>query len=179
MAFRGGLFVALLLLLAFDFWRMPAAVLADIRGTRSASPALAAFLAGSSQYQNAIIVPEPDFMLESLPYYSDATIYLPREGRYGNTVAWTTDSRAQMTLGELLRIARAVQADAGRPVLLVLAPLDLDRGSGERKYLYGKVFTWTPAEVEEFRNTTTEVALFEASETDEDYQVFALSGPTR
>jgi hypothetical protein len=177
-AFRGGLFGAVLLLLAFDLWRMPVAVLADIRGTRSASPQLAAFLAGSPQYHNAIIVPEPDFMLESLPYYSDATIYLPREGRYGNTVAWTTDSRAQMTLGELLRIGRAVQADSGRPVLLVLAPLDLDRGSGERKYLYGKVFTWTRAELDELRNTTTQVALLEASETDEDYQVFALNGTT-
>ena len=42
--------------------------------------------------------------------------------------------------------------------------------------MYGKVFSWTAAEAEKFRNATTLLGEFDASEGDEDYRVFLLAG---
>src|SRR5262245_45835284 len=42
--------------------------------------------------------------------------------------------------------------------------------------MYGKVFSWTAAEAEEFRNATTLLREFDASEGDENYRVFLLAG---
>ena len=175
LVFRGGLYGSVLLLVLFDVSRAPGMVRADIAGTRSASPALATFLNGSPELQDAILVPEPDFAMESLPYYAANPIYLPREGRFATTVSWTSASKPRLTLGEVLQTARAVRSKSNRPVLIVLAPLDLDRGAGEQKYFYGKVFTWSAGEVEEFRNATTLLGEFDATAGDEDFQVFALT----
>jgi len=38
------------------------------------------------------------------------------------------------------------------------------------------VFSWTAAEAEQFRNATTPLREFNASESDEDYRVFVLTG---
>ena len=152
-------------------------VWSDIAGTKSASEGFGKFLNGSPQFRDAVIVPEPDFAMESLPYYADNQIYLPREDRFGTTVSWTSASRARLTLGELLQAARDVRTRTGKPVLIVLGQMKLDGGPGEQKYMYGKVFSWTAAEVQEFRNVTTPVREFEASESDEDYRVFVLNSP--
>jgi hypothetical protein len=75
-----------------------------------------------------------------------------------------------------LEAARDVRSRTGSPVLIVLEPLNLDGGAGEQKYMYGKVFSWTAAEAAEFRNTTTLLREFDASEGDENYRVFLLAG---
>jgi len=174
--FQGGLYGAVLVLVLTQLSRTPQLLRADILGARSASKAFGEFLNHSTQFQNAVIVPEPDYNVESLPYYADNQVYLPREGRFGKTVSWTSASKAHLTLGELLEAARDVRSRTGSPVLIVLEPLNLDSGAGEQKYMYGKVFSWTAAEAEEFRNATTLLREFDASEGDEDYRVFLLAG---
>ena len=91
-------------------------------------------------------------------------------------MSWTRASKAHLTLGELLQAARDVRSRTGSPVLIVLEPLNLDSGAGEQSYMYGKVFSWTAAEAEKFRNATTRLREFDASEGDEDYRVFLLAG---
>ena len=174
--FQGGLYGAVLVVVLTQLSRTPQLVRADIIGARSASKAFGEFLNHSTQFQNAVIVPEPDYNVESLPYYADNQVYLPRESRFGKTVSWTSASKAHLTLGELLQAARDVRSRTGSPVLIVLEPLNLDGGAGEQKYMYGKVFSWTAAEAEEFRNATTLLREFDASEGDEDYRVFLLAG---
>ncbi len=174
--FRGGLYGAVLVLVLTQLGRTPRLVWADITGTRSASKAFGEFLRQSPEFQNAVIVPEPDFTAESLPYYAGNQIYFPRERRFGTTVSWTSASKSHLTLGELLQAARDLRARSTNPVLIVLAPINLDGGDGEQKYMYGKVFSWTAAEAEEFRNATTPLREFNASESDEDYRVFVLTG---
>jgi hypothetical protein len=173
--FRGGLYAALLLLILVDVSKAPRIVRADITGARSSSRSLGEFLIGSAEYREAVIVPEPDFMLESLPYYAGNAIYLPRERRFSTTVSWTTDSRLQLSISELLRDARAVQTRTGKAVLIVLGSMNPERDPpGESKSMYGKVFTWSAAELDQFRDSTTFVVEFSASEGDEDYRVYAL-----
>ena len=171
---RGGLFGALLVLVLFDLGRAPRRVWADITGTRSASEAFGVFLRESPQFHDAVIVPEPAFSMESLPYYAGNRIYLPREARFGTTVSWTTASKEHLTLGEMLRAARAVRSGSGRPVLIVLSPTTLDRDAGQKMIAYGKVFSWTAEETAQFRSATSLLRDFDASEGDEDYRVFVL-----
>ena len=174
--FGGGL-CALLVLVLFDLGRAPRKIWADITGTKSASEAFGVFLRESTQFHDAVIVPEPGTRMESLPYYASNQIYLPREARFATTVSWTSASEAHLTLGKLLRVARDVRSASGRPVLIVLPPNVPDHGAGEHKYSSGQVFSWTVAEVAEFRSATRLVQEFDASEGDEDYTVFVLDGP--
>jgi len=176
LVFRGGLYGALLSLLALDVMRAPGVIRADIAEARSASRAFGAFLTASAQYRDAVIVAEPDFMMESLPFYASNPIYLPRERRFSPTVSWTTASQAHLTLGDVLAAAREVGAGGARPVLIVLPPLDLS-DEGEQRYMYGKVFTWNAEEAEAFQAATTPVGKFTASQGDEDYVVYALARP--
>jgi len=173
--FRCGLYLAVLLLIVVDLARAPRFVWGDIAGERSSSRALGEFLNESVEHADAVIVPEPDFMLESLPYYADHPIYLPRERRFSRTVSWTTDSSLSLSLGELLSAARDVRTRSGRDVLIVLGSNANLNGPGEQRYMYGKVFSWTAAEADEFRSSTSLVAEFRASEGDEDYRVYALT----
>ena len=63
----------------------------DVGAEQSSNKALGAFLAGAEAHREAIIVPEPDYLLESLSYYAKNKIYLVREDRFGSSVSLTTD----------------------------------------------------------------------------------------
>lgn len=171
LALRGGL-GSLLALVLLDVMRAPGLIGGDITEARSASEAFGEFLTGSPQYRDAVVVAEPAFMMEALAYYAPNRLFLPREGRFGAVVSWTTASRSRLTLGEVLAAARSVAQTTRRPVLIVLQPVDLS-APGEQRYMYGKVFTWSGAEIEAFERETTRVAAFTAT-SDERYVVYAL-----
>ncbi|MGE4092758.1 MAG: hypothetical protein AB7G75_18145, partial [Candidatus Binatia bacterium] len=138
--FNMGLYVAMLFLIVGQVAKTKSAVWTDISLERSSSKALGEFLNRSETYREAVIVPEPDFLLESLPYYAKNRIYLPREHRFGSTVSWTTEANPRLSLGELLSVARGIKAHYGQPVLIVLGHWDVHKyKSGERKYAYHKV----------------------------------------
>jgi hypothetical protein len=61
------------------------AVRVDVAHQMSSSKALGAFLNAEPSLRDAILVPEPDYYIESLPYYAHNPIYLARERRFGNT----------------------------------------------------------------------------------------------
>jgi len=174
--FKAGLYAGILMLIIANVGEARHLVLSDMRMERSSSKAFGAFLRESDQYREAVIVAEPDYMMESLPYYAGNPIYIARERRYGDTVAWTTASRATLTLGELLASARDVRStQAGRPVLIVLAwNLDRRSAAGEREYIYGRVFGWTAEDLADFRQSTDLVAEFDAAYGDENYRVYVL-----
>ena len=117
----------------------------DIRLEMSSSKAFGEFLQ-DPQYRDAILLPEPDYLIESVAYYADNDIYLPREGRFSKTVSWTTDSSALLSMEDLLAKARELQSTYGRPVLIVLGHFDLDLSqAGELKYSYNKHLPGIPA----------------------------------
>ena len=171
--FRGGL-AAVVVLIVSDVARAPRFIRADLAGERSASRAFGEFLNGSGTYRDAVLVPEPGFILEALPYYAGNAVYLPRESRFGKTVSWA-NSRRTLSLSELLSAARELRRRSDAAVLIVLSSLDTDlaRG-GKKKYLYGETFSWSDAEAREFQDSTTIVGEFRAFDGDESYRVFAL-----
>jgi hypothetical protein len=173
--FNVGLYAAMLTLIVGNIVESRNAVWADVTREHSSSKAFGEFLNRSGTYRNAIIVPEPDFFLESLPYYAKNVMYLPRERRFGTTVSWTTESTYRLSLGELLSSAREIKTRYGQPVLIVLGGWDLDRDTpGEKKYIYNKVFSWNTDEIAEFNRSTISVAAFTGAYGDENYRVYAI-----
>jgi len=173
--FNMGLYVAMLTLIVWNVAKTKNTVWTDISLEMSSSRAFGEFLNRSETYRDAIIVPEPDFLIESLPYYAPNRIYLPREHRFGTTVSWTTEANYRLSLGELLSVARGIKTRYGQSVLIVLGHWDVDKyKSGEKKYSYNKVFSWNTNESADFNESTIFVREFKSLHGDENYSVYTI-----
>jgi|CXWL01.1.fsa_nt_gi hypothetical protein len=172
--FSVGLYGALPLLILAGVYK-DRAIRVDVDLEMSSSKAFGAFLAASPEYRDAILVPEPDFAMESVLYYARNRVSFPRERRFGTTVTWSTVAAADLSLGQLVTHARNLKAQHGRPVLLVLghAATAID-ATGDIEYSYNKRFTWNAGEHMDFEQSTTPVAEFLNSVRDEKYWVYAV-----
>jgi hypothetical protein len=151
------------------------AIWVDINKELSSSKALGTFLVQSPVYHDAIIVPESDYLIESLRYYAPNDIYLPREHRFSSTVNWTTVGDSNLTLGQLITTARELQAYYDRPALIVFSHTELFHNmSGQISFSYNKLFTWSVADYLDAENSLQVVAKFTDGISDENYVVFAL-----
>jgi hypothetical protein len=147
----------------------------DISHAMSSSKALGAFLHSNAELREAILVPEPDYYLESLPYYAENPIYLTREGRFGKNASWSSANAQQLSLGELMAEARQLKMRYRRPVLVILGHPGLStEQAGEAAMFYRKRFTWTAAEREELERSFILVAEFWDAYSDENYSVYAV-----
>ncbi len=174
--FRTGYFVAIPIIILAGVFQMRGTAWRDIRMEQSSSKALGDFLNSDPSFRNAILIPEPDYTIESVAYYAENEIYLPREQRFSKTVSWTTESRIYLSLGELMATARDLQIRYGKPVLIILGHFGADFSRpGEIHYSYNKIFTWDSTSGADFRNNTVFLAEFKHSlDEDERYQVYAL-----
>ena len=123
---------------------------------RSRSADFAAFLADRPDLRNAVVIADPDFLLETLPYYLKNETYLLREQQYGNVVTFTNKARLKLQLDDVLQAARTIRDTRGKPVVILLMQR-LD-GTAERNYLYGRglwTLTTTPAQVQSFLSATS------------------------
>jgi hypothetical protein len=150
----------------------------DMRLEVSAGKAFGAFLNGSEMYRDAILVPEPDYLIESLPYYAQNKIYLPREHRFGTVVFFTEAADGRLSLGELLSVARDLQSRNGRPALIVFGHPDVpwagtEHAAGQIDYSYNKTLSWTTGDLVDAAKSLTLVAEFESA-GDEQYRVYAI-----
>jgi hypothetical protein len=173
--FNAGLYIAMFVLILGNIAVGKTIIIDDITMERSSNEAFGEFLSSSLTYQDAIIVPEPDYLLESLPYYAPNLMYLPREQRFGTTVSWTTEAKAHLSLGELLSTAHTLKTRSDQPVLIVIGHMDFGTDeSGKQKFSYNKVFAWNEEEFAEFEETATLVAVFDAAYGDENYRVYEI-----
>ncbi len=168
-------FSALTILLIGNLLLTPPIVTKEINTPASASKQFGEFLSGSPRYQNAIILPEPDYMMESLPYYADNSIYFPREDRFGKTVSWADDGETFLSLGELIAIGEDLKAAYNQEILIAIGHWDIDLTQpGEEVYSYNKVFHWDAAELTAFQSKTELVIEFTPAFTGEKYRVYRL-----
>lgn len=150
-------------------------VIADIKYERSASKSFCAYLSNSQEYYEAILLPEPDYLLESVPYYCNNDIYFIREHRFGTTVSWTTKANTQLSLAELLAEGKLLKAEYGKDVLIVLGHNNIDfTEDGSKDYSYNKNFSWTDKSYNEFLNSTKLLKFFDANPSDEKYSVYLV-----
>jgi hypothetical protein len=127
------------------------------------------------ELKDAILIGDPDYMLEPMHYYLPNRTYLIREQRYGDTVRFTRKARLDLTLGDILDQARAIRASTGRPVVILLA---WRLGDMDPARAYRESYVWTFSapgdQIERFREATTLLAQFPKATSGESYDVYLL-----
>jgi hypothetical protein len=172
---RIGCFGAMTILLVESVAALQTTALTDIREARSSSKALGEFLNRSPRYREAILIPEPDFFIEALPYYSSNQLYFPRQHSYATFATFTWGPELEMSLHQLTAIAREVKRTSRRPVLVVLGHWYVDRAStGNVYFSIRKQFRWDVSGKNEFHAATRFVRAFTCSITDEDFLVYEV-----
>ncbi len=124
----------------------------------------------------AIVIADPDFMLEPLGYYAGNPVYLVRERRYGRLVSMSRGAARPIGFADILATARMLHARTGRPIVIALrarldgpvAPAVRPRGG------YGPLVI-VPADVAAFRAATHRIARFGAAASGESYDVYTLA----
>jgi hypothetical protein len=152
--------------------------IANIAGQRapfSRSRDLATLVAQHPDLKDALIVADPDYFVESLPYYMTNSTYLMRERRFGNITTFTRNARLQLSLDDILQDARKLRQQTGKPVLILLHER-LDPLKPETVHAEG--FNWelvtSPEQVRNFQQSTRLVESFARAFGDESYDVYAL-----
>jgi hypothetical protein len=161
----------------------------DVVRPQSASRAFGQFLATHVEYRGAILVGEPDFYLESTPYYAGNPIYIAREQRFGDTVSFTRRSALQLGLGQLMRLAWQAHERQHRAVLIAVGHHDgIDpttwgnsngnANPGSVHYGYDRTFSWSGDDLRVWRSSTKPVARFvDGIIGDERFSVYELVAP--
>ena len=125
--------------------------------------------------KDAILIGDPDYMLEPMHYYLPNRTYFVRERRYGAYVRFTRKARLDLTLGDILDEARAIRASTGRPVAILLA---WSLSEMDRAHVYRESYVWTFSapgdQIERFRQATTLLAQFPKATSGESYDVYVL-----
>ena len=128
--------------------------------------------------RGSVLIPDPDYMLEALPYYVDNPIFLPRSGGFGRVSHFVRSGVLALSLGELVEAARLMCRVQGRPVVLVLGA-DLDRL--ELPVTLDESYNWklsvTAAEREALRSSTEFLGRFEPAVMDETFGAYLLRPP--
>jgi len=162
----GGIF-------ATHFYLGGKAIWVEVKQEQSSVKRLAEYINQSSP--NAILMPEPGYLIEAIPYYSSNEIYLIREKKYAKRAQPTIHANYDLSLGELLEQAEMLEGKREEKVLIVLGHLDL--GSREDRQIvfpFGKKFSWTNQSLEKFLRLTEKVGDFKGSVRLEKFEVYRL-----
>ena len=164
-----GVFVALLVL---QTGRLVNPVHVQIEGIPASGAADAARLLKRPELAGAIVMGDPDTMLEPLPYYTDNPIWFLRQQRFGHVVRLSTNARHEISLVEILADAQRLHERTGRPVVfLSQIPLQ-DRREQRIEVMFRDATILRPDEVRRFWSATRLIARLRPSASSEDYDVY-------
>jgi hypothetical protein len=151
----------------------------DFTRPESSSKAFGALIRNNLRFRNSILMGEPDYMMEPLPYYVPNPIYMPRQGEFQHRVFFDRGikRRRNIQLGTLVALADSLSCTSGQPVLLAIAyPRLLTDSAGEAHPAYrGTSFSWNSAERARLMSRGRLVTSFVGALTDENYSVFAVA----
>jgi hypothetical protein len=141
----------------------------------SRSRDLGAFVATRQDLQDAIIIADPDYLVEPLSYYIPNLTYLLREQRFGNVAHFTRKAQLRLSLEDILATARRLRLQMGKPVMILLGQR-LDPSSPPRTYKESYVweFATTPEEVRSFLASTRFIKRFAEARSDESFDLYLL-----
>ncbi len=136
---------------------------------------IGSILAGHPELHEAVVIADPDFLLETLPYYVSNPTYLMREQRYGNVVHFTRKAQLDLSLGDVLTNARRLREETGRPVVILLShQIDPSLPTQVSEEGYDWKFTITPEQARAFQLSTHFIARRPPAETTEEYDAFVM-----
>jgi hypothetical protein len=128
------------------------------------------------QLGDAILMGDPDVMLEPLPYYVGNPIWLHREQKFGKVVRFTAEARLDVRLDDLLADAQSLAARTGKPVVIVLRHrLDPEAPARWVPEPYVGRFITDPDQVRRFLASTRLLASFGPAISDETYDLYLLT----
>jgi hypothetical protein len=124
---------------------------------------------------HAVIIADPDYLLETLPYYVSNPTYLTREQRYGNDVHFTRKAKLDLTLGDVLTSARRLRQGSGRSVVILLSyKIDPSLPAKVYKEAYTWTFSITPEQARAFQLATRLLKYRPPAGTSEGYYVYVM-----
>jgi len=141
----------------------------------SSSRGLGMYLRHNEELREAIVMGEPGNWMESLHYYATNRIYFAREERFGTWAHFTTESRATLTLNELLAIAERLQGEQGKPVVIAMGYRLSAEGPFQIPGVFGSRFVYTPDSLAQWHERTTLLAEFRGSLGDENYDLYLVT----
>jgi hypothetical protein len=141
----------------------------------SRSADLGALIQSTPQFHNAIVIADPDYLAEPLPYYVANPVYLMREARFDTVVHFTRHARLQLSLLDVLNTARTLNCKTGRPVLILLDHPLLPGGEQIDREGYDWTFSMSPDQVLAFQASTQLIRHFGPVTGDETYDVYEFN----
>lgn len=146
----------------------------QIQGLPESRSADVAALLQRPELQRAILMGDPDVVLEPMPYYVDNPIWLLREQRFGKVAHLVRNSRSELTLDHVLADATRLHRQTGRPIVY-LSKVDLERHTrGRFASMFHNVMVLTPESRARFRASTRHVARLRPAGSDERYDVYVF-----
>jgi hypothetical protein len=144
-------------------------------GVESRSADLGSLIRQRPELANAVVIAEPDYMAEALPYYASNRTYLLREGRFGNFIRFTKSGKLDTNLGEILQVSRELQKTTSSPIIIVLQ-YNIEKIIPDRLYKegYNWTFTASKGDIKNFLDGTIRMAQFDEAQSDESYDVYLL-----
>ncbi|WP_189620892.1 hypothetical protein [Novosphingobium colocasiae] len=141
---------------------------------RSRAKELAALLASRPDLAGAIVIADPDNMIETLPYYAPRTpVWRIRQGGYSAIDIFTSHGATlNLTLDDILTTARRLHACTGRPVAILMQRPPRPGEDVTVPSVYNWTTLITPAMTQRFLAQTSRIARFGPAETDESYAVY-------
>lgn len=150
------------------------AFVAEIPFSRSKD--FGAFMQSRPDLKDAIIMADPDYLVEALPYYLSNRTYLMREERFGAIVRYTRNARLSLSLADVLQTARRLQQSEHVPVIVLLSQrLDQINAPVSLRESYVWRLSLTPDEIAAFLSATDLVKRFgPVVGSDETYDVYVM-----
>lgn len=150
----------------------------DYKNEASSSKALGQWINQHAEYQNSILIVEPDYIFESIPYYANIKLFIPREEIFRQYGKSTKEQKQTLTLGELLNQAKNLSSQKNKPILIGLgiSPMEL-KNEKYKNFPYGRVFSWTKKDLKDLNESTQFVGSFDNTYSDEKFYIYALKKP--
>lgn len=151
------------------------AIKKDIKHSVSSSKEMGEFISNRPDLKESILIGEPDYLFEAVPYYSSATLFIQRENLFRNYGKSTNEQRQILTLGDLLKISEQLNKELRRPVLISFPWAESEFINENIKNLpYGRQFTWNKEQWNEFLEKTSMLGKFTKATSDENYYLYRL-----
>ena len=148
---------------------------ADTMGIPASQSRALAELLARERLQEAILVAQPDVLLEPLPYYADNPLFFSREAKFGRIAGFSKAAMVELDLGRILDQSRTLQARDRRPVVILLQrEIHPDSPPRRTKLAYLGAFSTTPEQVRLFLAATRRLAVLRPAIKDETYFVYLL-----
>ncbi len=172
----------LLPLLILQAIALPFTAIRHIQHPESMGASLAREIRTTSRYTNAILMSEPDALMETLPFYVDNPVFFPRQREFDYRAYFDNGAKRKklLRLSQLMAIADSVGCETGRPVLLSIGHRSFHFDSaGTAAAPYGAIFTWSKSGKAAFAGRTRALRWYRGVTSDEafrTYEVFSKCG---